>query len=35
VSKLIKCYPRSVAWVVGVWMLTVLVLLAIGPVWHP
>jgi len=28
-------YPRSAAWVVVVWMVTVLVLLVIGPVWHP
>jgi len=32
---LVRRYPRTTAWVVAVWMATVIVLLAIGPVWHP
>jgi hypothetical protein len=31
----IKEHRHSVAWVVVVWMVTVLVLLVIGPVWRP
>ena len=31
---LIRCHPRSAAWLVVVWMLTVLALLIVGPVWQ-
>ena len=31
---LVRNYPRTTAWIVVVWMVTVLVLLAIGPVIH-
>jgi hypothetical protein len=31
---LIKTHPRSAAWVVAVWMVTVIVLLLVGPVIH-
>jgi hypothetical protein len=31
----VKSHRRSVAWVIAVWMATVLVLLIIGPVWRP
>lgn len=31
---LIRRYPRTVAWVVVVWMVTVLILLVVGPVIH-
>jgi hypothetical protein len=34
-GEFIKCHKTSVAWVVAVWMVTVLILLAIGPVWRP
>jgi preprotein translocase subunit SecG len=32
---LVKAYPRTTAWVVAVWMVTVLVLLVVGPVVRP
>jgi hypothetical protein len=32
--NLIRTHPRSTAWIVVVWMVTVLLLLAIGPVVH-
>jgi len=34
VWDLIQAYPRTTAWIVVVWMVTVLVLLLIGPVIH-
>jgi hypothetical protein len=34
-SEFLKQHKTSVAWVVAVWMVTVLILLAIGPVWRP
>jgi hypothetical protein len=32
VIEFIRCHKRSAAWVVLVWMVTVIVLLAVGPV---
>jgi hypothetical protein len=31
----VKCHPRSAAWVVFAWMVTVILLLLVGPVIHP
>jgi cytochrome c-type biogenesis protein CcmH/NrfF len=30
----VKCHPRSAAWVVAIWMATVILLLLVGPVIH-
>jgi hypothetical protein len=30
-----KKYKVALTWMVLIWMITVLVLLAVGPVWHP
>jgi hypothetical protein len=35
VWDLVRRYPRTAAWLMLVWMVTVLVLLVIGPVWRP
>lgn len=34
-GEFIRRNRTSVYWIVGVWMLTVLILLAVGPVWRP
>jgi hypothetical protein len=34
-TDFIKRNRVSVYWVVAVWMVTVLILLAVGPVWRP
>jgi hypothetical protein len=31
----VREHRASVTWIVAIWMVTVLVLLIVGPVWHP
>jgi hypothetical protein len=33
--NLVRHYPRTATWLVFVWMVTVIVLLLVGPVIHP